>query len=38
MRMDGASGETAADLVNRLPEHELERIIRSTAKSAGQNG
>ncbi|ABL00890.1 16S rRNA (cytosine(1402)-N(4))-methyltransferase RsmH [Pelobacter propionicus] len=28
MRMDGDSGETAADLVNRLPEHELERIIR----------
>lgn len=28
MRMDGSCGETAADLVNRLPEHELERIIR----------
>jgi 16S rRNA (cytosine1402-N4)-methyltransferase len=28
MRMDGDSGETAADLVNRLSEHELERIIR----------
>jgi 16S rRNA (cytosine1402-N4)-methyltransferase len=28
MRMDGSHGETAADLVNRLPEHELERIIR----------
>lgn len=28
MRMDGSHGETAADLVNRLPEYELERIIR----------
>lgn len=28
MRMDATSGETAADLVNGLPEHELERIIR----------
>lgn len=28
MRMDGSRGETAADLVNSLPEHELERIIR----------
>ena len=28
MRMDGSSGETAADLVNGLPEHELERIIK----------
>lgn len=27
MRMDTSSGETAADLVNELPEHELERII-----------
>ena len=27
MRMDTSSGETAADLVNRLPEAELERII-----------
>lgn len=28
MRMDRSSGDTAADLVNRLPEAELERIIR----------
>ncbi len=28
MRMDSSSGETAADLVNDLPEPELERIIR----------
>jgi 16S rRNA (cytosine1402-N4)-methyltransferase len=28
MRMDSTSGETAADLVNGLPERELERIIR----------
>ncbi|MDD2320030.1 MAG: 16S rRNA (cytosine(1402)-N(4))-methyltransferase RsmH [Geobacteraceae bacterium] len=28
MRMDGSSGKTAADLVNTLPEQELERIIR----------
>jgi len=28
MRMDTGAGETAADLVNSLPEHELERIIR----------
>ncbi|HEX9079890.1 MAG TPA: 16S rRNA (cytosine(1402)-N(4))-methyltransferase RsmH, partial [Desulfuromonadaceae bacterium] len=28
MRMDAGAGETAADLVNRLPEAELERIIR----------
>jgi len=28
MRMDASSGETAADLVNELPEQELERIIR----------
>jgi 16S rRNA (cytosine1402-N4)-methyltransferase len=28
MRMDGSSGRTAADLVNTLPEKELERIIR----------
>ncbi len=27
MRMDTSSGETAADLVNKLPEPELERII-----------
>jgi 16S rRNA (cytosine1402-N4)-methyltransferase len=27
MRMDTGSGETAADLVNELPERELERII-----------
>jgi len=27
MRMDTGSGETAADLVNTLPERELERII-----------
>lgn len=27
MRMDTSSGETAADLVNELPEQELERII-----------
>ncbi|MBC7962252.1 MAG: 16S rRNA (cytosine(1402)-N(4))-methyltransferase RsmH [Steroidobacteraceae bacterium] len=27
MRMDTSSGETAADLVNDLPEQELERII-----------
>ena len=27
MRMDTSSGETAADLVNELPEPELERII-----------
>jgi 16S rRNA (cytosine1402-N4)-methyltransferase len=27
MRMDTSSGETAADLVNELPERELERII-----------
>jgi 16S rRNA (cytosine1402-N4)-methyltransferase len=27
MRMDTSSGETAADLVNTLPERELERII-----------
>lgn len=27
MRMDTSSGETAADLVNKLPEQELERII-----------
>ena len=27
MRMDTSCGETAADLVNELPEHELERII-----------
>jgi len=27
MRMNAASGETAADLVNNLPESELERII-----------
>lgn len=27
MRMDTSSGETAADLVNELPEAELERII-----------
>ena len=28
MRMDSSQGETAADLVNDLPEHELERIIK----------
>ena len=28
MRMDSSRGETAADLLNDLPEHELERIIR----------
>ena len=28
MRMDTASGRTAADLVNSLPEQDLERIIR----------
>lgn len=28
MRMDGSSGMTAAELVNTLPEKELERIIR----------
>jgi 16S rRNA (cytosine1402-N4)-methyltransferase len=28
MRMDTSSGETAADLVNSLPERELERIIK----------
>lgn len=28
MRMDTGSGETAADLINDLPEPELERIIR----------
>jgi len=28
MRMDTAGGDTAADLVNGLPEQELERIIR----------
>jgi len=28
MRMDTGGAETAADLVNRLPEQELERIIR----------
>lgn len=28
MRMDATSGETAAELVNRLPEEELTRIIR----------
>ena len=28
MRMDTGSGDTAADLVNDLPEQELERIIR----------
>jgi len=28
MRMDTTSGETAADLVNTLPEEELERIIK----------
>jgi 16S rRNA (cytosine1402-N4)-methyltransferase len=28
MRMDATSGKTAADLVNTLPEKELERIIR----------
>jgi 16S rRNA (cytosine1402-N4)-methyltransferase len=28
MRMDTTAGETAADLVNGLPERELERIIR----------
>lgn len=28
MRMDVTAGETAADLVNGLPERELERIIR----------
>jgi len=27
MRMDTSGGESAADLVNDLPEHELERII-----------
>ncbi|HEY5522299.1 MAG TPA: 16S rRNA (cytosine(1402)-N(4))-methyltransferase RsmH, partial [Desulfuromonadaceae bacterium] len=27
MRMDTSNGETAADLVNELPEQELERII-----------
>lgn len=27
MRMDTSGGETAADLANELPEHELERII-----------
>lgn len=27
MRMDTSQGETAADLINDLPEHELERII-----------
>ncbi|MDD2850725.1 MAG: 16S rRNA (cytosine(1402)-N(4))-methyltransferase RsmH [Desulfuromonadaceae bacterium] len=27
MRMDSSSGETAADLVNHLPEGELERIL-----------
>jgi 16S rRNA (cytosine1402-N4)-methyltransferase len=27
MRMDTSSGETAADLVNELPEQELERIL-----------
>lgn len=28
MRMDSSDGQTAADLVNQLPEHELTRIIR----------
>jgi 16S rRNA (cytosine1402-N4)-methyltransferase len=28
MRMDTSQGSTAADLLNELPEHELERIIR----------
>ncbi len=28
MRMDTSSGETAAEMLNRLPEDELERIIR----------
>jgi 16S rRNA (cytosine1402-N4)-methyltransferase len=28
MRMDTAEGETAADLVNSLPERELERLIK----------
>jgi 16S rRNA (cytosine1402-N4)-methyltransferase len=28
MRMDTSQGQTAADLLNELPEHELERIIR----------
>jgi len=28
MRMDTSAGETAADLVNSLPERELERIIK----------
>jgi 16S rRNA (cytosine1402-N4)-methyltransferase len=28
MRMDTSQGDTAADLVNSLPEHELERIIK----------
>jgi 16S rRNA (cytosine1402-N4)-methyltransferase len=28
MRMDTSTGETAADLVNSLPEQELERIIK----------
>ncbi|NVN90891.1 MAG: 16S rRNA (cytosine(1402)-N(4))-methyltransferase RsmH [Desulfuromonadales bacterium] len=28
MRMDSGAGETAADLVNSLPEYELERIIK----------
>lgn len=28
MRMDATSGETAAELLNRLPEEELTRIIR----------
>ncbi len=28
MRMNPGTGPTAADLVNRLPEHEIERIIR----------
>lgn len=28
MRMDGSCGETAADLVNELPEQELERILK----------
>ena len=27
MRMDVSTGDTAADLVNQLPEHELERIL-----------
>jgi len=34
MRMDPGSGETAADLVNRLPAAELERILREYGEEA----